>query len=221
MMTHMTTVGLNVDWANSIRALLLMNIDSTEGVYTIDLFMGKLLNKKNYTNSLRLLSLMADTRYTPEEYAATMWWVLLECMTVDTQLLHGDIDNVLRNTDLSKQTMVMRSIQTTHGRIRLRQRLSERKPGTVISNCDTLQGFQTSVNFSSTISSNTQLKAYVVMCQVAVNQDTVLERLLPPEIALTVRGHGVVNPELAVVQQILQRMQYTKAPFAALQEFHT
>eukprot|EP00961_Rhodomonas_salina_P276949 3742679-Rhodomonas_salina.1 len=91
LMSHMDAASLNCGWETTVRTMLLINIDRTRSLHTIDLFLGEKLKRKVYSNCMQLLSAMADTRYTPQEYASAMQWVLRECLSLQKETLLADL----------------------------------------------------------------------------------------------------------------------------------
>jgi hypothetical protein len=221
LLRRMGDAGLKTDWGHVVRVFVLMNIERVQSVHTVELYMNEAMRTPVQQNCMRLLSSMADVRYTPEEFAATMHWVIRRSLVVKTAALHADIDALQRNLDVSKQAMALRSLQTSNGRVRLRDRLAQ--CARISSNkaaSGSLPAFQSAANFSVATSRNMQLRAYMLMSQVALDKTRALGLVLPPDLVRLVADKHVLDPDVSVITDIIRRMPYARAPFPELTEFH-
>lgn len=223
LMDLMNKNDLSCGWDTTIKTLILINIERVQGLYTVDLFLGKILHKNVQNNCMRMMSLMADSRFTPEEYTSTMTWVIRQGISIDKEALWGDIDDAIKQSMESRDTIMMKTMQTSHGRLRLRERLSfaMKKQTSASINRDTFTGFQSRLNFSSNVSSHTQLKAYMVMAQTSIEKDQALQRLLPESMSTVVAKEEILEPDPSIIMDVISRMTYTRSPFAKLSEFHS
>lgn len=219
---HMKKCALPVDLKTVVFTFILVNIARVEGAHIIDIFLSKQCVKNAGTRCMQLMATMADNRFTHEEYIETMKWVLHEYVNINDQILRSDIDFVLNNVQENRKAMVMRTIQVSSGRMRLRDRLANKShtPDDPDMMSDGFESFQRMTNFSSSVSHNTQLKAYVIMSQVAVDKDTVLENVLPFSVRQILKDILVKNPCPATMTKFIDKVSFSKAPFEELKAFN-
>lgn len=216
---HMKRCTLPTDWKTVIFTFLLANIERVEGTHVIESFLSRRCDKNVATQCMQLMAMRADIRYTPDEYKDTIKWVIGECLHVNEQILRSDIEFVLKNVQESKDAMIMKTIQVSSGRMRLRERLTGKFNTGIMSGG--FESFQRAANFSSSVSHNTQIKAYVIMSQSALDTDIVLNNVFPVDVAERVKNISISNPCLQTVTKFLDKISFSRPPFKELKAFHS
>ena len=172
-----------------------------QSLYIIDLFIGKLFDRPVYNNCMRLLASMADRRFSSDEFADSVRFVLRQCVTRNTDAIQRTMVIMQRASEDATQTMLVKNLQGAHGRLRLRDRL---QPNTHKGTCMGTKGlhaFQAAIQFSSTVSMNTQLKAYMIASQTnCVDKTLLVSNMLPASLREKVLQHSIEFPDAAVIK---------------------
>lgn len=87
LMCTLVKEGLTIDWPNVIRVFLLMNIDGLTSLYTLDMFLSKLLGRDVNKECMRVLASLADQRTSDEEFASTVNFTLRQCVRLKTEMM--------------------------------------------------------------------------------------------------------------------------------------
>lgn len=173
--------------------------------------------------------MQAENLYTPEQYEATLLFVLDKC-EVDVAALnqiHALIQATLEDRRLSLKLSRMTVIQ---GRPRLRDLVSselkteERKAqvDTLLDTWESYTGFSYKHRFPPSLSEKVKSKLYFLACQTRWNWAKYVESVLPSGGALCSRvaSHPVTQPDLQVILRVLERLSMDgSAPFPQMTEF--
>jgi hypothetical protein len=153
-------------------------------------------------NCMRLLASMADQRVSGEEFTSTVAFILQQCVTQRTDTITRMLGNMQRASDDVMQAMVLKNIQVTHGRPRLRDRLHLSQAKRACMGTEGLQAFQVVVQFPSTVSVNTQLKAYMIASQTCIDKALAVSEVLPSELGDRVLQHSVASPDASIIKAL-------------------
>lgn len=219
---NLSSVGIVLSWADTLRVFLLTNIASIESLYAINLFLSTRFHVAMDTQCMKLMSVMADCRYTVEEYTQTMNWVLFKCCAVQKDVLLEDVHRVMKTAQETREVLAVKTMHMTTGRIRLRDRLSDITVGASIANLhvNTFEWFKTKTSFSSLIAYNTQIKAYFLMSQNAVDIQSAVVSLFSSDVASTISDVLVTAPDIHIIMEVISRVLYTKQASPQLKLFH-
>lgn len=220
---NLSDAQINVGWPDVARILLLMNIDCIQGLYSVNLFLNSRFSSKMNTQCMKLMSLMADSRFTFEDHANAMHWVLTQCCVPSTDTLRGDVHRAFAKQQQTREAMAVKSVHSALGRPRLRDRLAGIKLGDRNScmHTNSFEWFKTRASFSSMVSYNTQIKAYFVMAQTAMDVKAVTASLFSLHVVEAISEMPVESPETSMLNEVISRVVYTKQPFKQLVQFHS
>ena len=213
---------INLEWPDVARILLLMNVDCIQGLYSVNLFLNSRFSSNMNTQCMKLMSLMADSRFTFEDHANTMHWVLMKCCIPSTDTLRADVHRAFAKLQVTREAMAVKTVHSALGRPRLRDRLTGIKMADRNScmHTNSFEWFKTMASFSSMVSYNTQMKAYFVMAQNAVDVKAVTASYFSLHVVDAVSDLAVESPEIAMLHEVISRVVYTKQPFKQLVQFH-
>ena len=224
---HLKKAGLTMSLEMSVKMLLLYNMTALNGCVVLEQFSGLLLKRPTQDEVLKLIANFADQRFTTDDYSHTISWILRHCV-VKPVFLSEVLQNYSQQESL-KSIMTLKCVEAATGRPRLSDRLQRSRDLLCISSgktsiltgsaMDTFDGWCSRVRFPNTISSSLKHRLYLVMSQPHVNHAEVVPLCANSLLAQSVLQQCIVNPDVLVISQIIERMDIQMAPFPELTLF--
>lgn len=221
--------GLPMTLEQTLRMLLLANTIGLVGHNVLEQYTSRLLNGPTREMISTLMAHMADYRYTQEQYAGSICWILQHA-AVDASFDH-EIETHFAQRESVAQAMKMKHLEISVGRPRLVDKLSGRsrqvhsvtlgaKTSAVTGDAmDSLENWITRVRFPNTISQKLKRRLYVVMAQPHLDHDAVVGAIANKLIAPAVLREKIARPDERVIADVVQSLNMQQAPFAELTLF--
>eukprot|EP00961_Rhodomonas_salina_P019940 268268-Rhodomonas_salina.5 len=220
LMKSMVKHHLTMLWSDTLMLFVLINIERVSGLVMCNEFINSRLNREVKNECMQLMADVADERYTEDEYANTIIWIFKDCTVEKTSYLQENIQRIVSQQQTQREAFIVRNINMNSGRLRLRDRLLNKKAKQSFSEQHSFQAFQTNANFASNVSYNTKLKLYMLLSQNNLDKESIFKQVLPKFLNYTLAMPPVTSPEETYIKEAITKMSYTKAPFERLSIFY-
>lgn len=228
ILTDTIKAGLPVNIEQNLNMVVLSNLQNLAGFNVLEKYTSKIFSCPTWEKIQMLTSHMADYRFTGEQYAEALGWVLSHMKITDVFV--NELQSFAMQKETISKAMEVKHIGTVKGRPRLSSKLDRSRTtlSVTIGNgnsmvagdaADNFQNWVTRVRFPNTSSQRLQKRLYVVMCQPHIQHADVVNKITDANIAQLVLHHPVSRPDETVLTEVIQKLNIQQSPFPELTAF--
>lgn len=208
-----------IDICSSAKLFLLMNVMGLTSFvamerFLIDMFEGNMRNR-----SLQFISKSVDHKFNTEDYDEIISSIV-SCCHLTQEFMHN-INIYMTMKENSKIELRQKIMKLHKGRPRLKNlvhRQTDDKIRTMY-NMNSFDSWLNYVRFPNTISKRTRFMTYMIMSMPTLNHKEYIEKILNSDMAHNILKTPIANPDLLVIQKIIDMVSYKKQAFEELAMF--
>lgn len=216
-------------WTLVCKIFILMLVQGLPSMHVLETLTCGVFKRNTHGGCTSLLAKQAEHLFTPEQYEATLQYMLTKCQ-VDGPALDQLQAMFAATTQERSLSLKMSRIAVMEGRPRLRDRVTsvlkteERKAqlDTQLDTWDSYIGFSYKHQFPTTLSEKIRSKLYFLASQTRWDWTKYVAMVLPSAAGLCERvaAHPVTQPDLPVILRVLEGLSMDgSAPFEKMTEF--
>lgn len=213
--------GLSLSILDIYRLIILNNMMDITSVLITEIFLNRKLRVDCHSISLQLSGIMADFRFSAEDYCSSIAHIL-NSLTVAEELA-DHLSFSIKHRSNVKEMMKNKHLQATTGRLRLRDRQRSIKSESVVlneTNIDTFDGWSVRVRFPNILSKGMKLKCYLTCaCQHLKTLGNLQQLCKNKELSQNVFDQVINNPDPDILVSAIEEVKIYQNIFPELYQF--
>ena len=216
-------------WTLVCKIFLLMLIQGLSCMHALEVLTCGVFKRTTGGGCTMLLAKQAEHLFTPEQYQATLQFVLDRC-EVDKAGLDQTHALCQASQEDKKLSLKLSRMTVMEGRPRLRDRVTselkteEKKAqvDTLLDTWESYSGFSYKHRFPPTLSEKVRSKLYFLASQTRFDWTKYVEMILPSggPLCAKVASHPITQPDLPVLQRVIEGLSMDgSAPFREMTDF--
>ena len=208
-----------IDICSSAKLFLLMNVMGLTSFVAMERFLIDMFDGNMRNRSLQFISKSVDHKFNTEDYDEIISSIVSSCYL--TQEFMHNINIYMTMKENSKIEMKQKIMKLHRGRPRLKnliQHQTDEKIRTMY-NMNSFDSWLNYVRFPNTISKRTRFMTYMIMSMPTLNHKEYIEKILNSDMAHNILKTPIANPDLLIIQKIIDMVSYKKQAFEELVMF--